>query len=153
MNKIYIDNNLIKYDSQYDGMHSKGYWTMNKDQSWVLSLDEIMAIGGINCMDGDDDSYFIVFIDVNLRKYFLNITRDIDGIQKLHELFEKRFQIGLKEWCTDFNDGEEIIYPKSIAENRLYKKSFKSKLRKMFMIDHVADGELNDIIFEKINAS
>ncbi|PKV51531.1 hypothetical protein ATE84_3616 [Aquimarina sp. MAR_2010_214] len=146
MNKIYIENNLIKYDSKYDGMHSKSYWTMNKDQSWILDLDKVLAIGGINCMDGDDDSYFIVFIDSNLKKYFLNVTWEILGINKLHELFEKRFQIGLTEWCKDFYDREEFIFPKSIAKKKLYKKSIKKKLRKILMLDHVADGEFNDVI-------
>ena len=99
-------------------------------------------------MDGDDDSYFLGFIDIDLNKYFLNITYQIDGFEKLKSLINTKFKIELTEWRYDFYDGVKIIYPRYLTGKRLYKRSFWKSLRKAMLIDHVADGELNDNIFK-----
>ena len=148
MNKIYIKNNIITYESEFNGRQNGRNWTAHKDQSWVLDLEEIISIAGINCMDGDDDSYFLGFIDIDLNKYFLNITYQIDGFEKLKSLINTKFKIELTEWRYDFYDGVKIIYPRYLTGKRLYKRSFWKSLRKAMLIDHVADGELNDNIFK-----
>lgn len=147
MNKIYIQNNMITYESLFNGRHRDGYWTAHKDQSWVLDLEKVISIVGINCMNGDDDSYFLGFIDVDLKKYFLNITWEIDGFKMIKPLIEEKFKIELTEWRNDFYDGTKILYPKSLKDKRLYKNSFWKSLRKLMLLDHVADGKLNDDIF------
>ena len=116
MNEIKIENNLIKYICKYNRGEYEDSWVRNKDQPWRINIDLVQLIGGINRMCGDNDSYFIVFIDNNLKKYFLNITYDIDGIQELNKLFEERFKIKLREWCVDFYDNEKIIYPQKMTE-------------------------------------
>ena len=149
MNKIYIENNLITYQSEFNGKHRKGYWTAHKDQSWALDLEKIIAIAGINCMDGDDDSYFLGFIDVDLNKYFINITWEIDGFKKLKELIENKLEIELTEWRNNVYNGTKIIYPKSFTNQKLYKKSLWKSIRKAMLLDHIADGELNGNIFKR----
>ncbi|WP_348744010.1 hypothetical protein [Tenacibaculum sp. 190524A05c] len=149
MNKIYIQNNLMTYESEFNGIYKNGYWTAHKDQYWILDLEKVISIVGINCMDGDDDSYFLGFIDIDLKKYFINITREIDGFEILKPLIEKKFKIELTKWWIDFYDDAKILYPESLKNERLYKNSLWKSLRKLMLLDHVADGKLNDNIFKK----
>ncbi|CAL2056496.1 hypothetical protein [Tenacibaculum sp. 190524A05c] len=99
-------------------------------------------------MDGDDDSYFLGFIDIDLKKYFLNITREIDGFEILKPLIEEKFKIELTKWWINFYDDAKILYPQSLKNERLYKDSLWKSLRKLILLDHVADGKLNDNIFK-----
>ena len=153
MNKIYIQNNLITYESEFDGRHRDGLWTAHKDQSWILDLEKVISIVGINCMDGDDDSYFIGFIDIDLKKYFLNITWGIDGFEIIKPLIEEKFKTELTKWRIDFYDDAKILYPESLKNEKLYKNSLWKSLRKLMLLDHVADGKLNDNIFKKTSAN
>ncbi|AUC14391.1 hypothetical protein BTO06_04180 [Tenacibaculum sp. SZ-18] len=153
MNKIYIQNNLITYESELNGRHRAGYWTTHKDQSWVLDLEKVISIAGINCMDGDNDSYFLGFIDIDLKKYFLNVTWEIDGFEILKPLIEEKFKIELTQWRIDFYDDVKILYPESLKNERLYKNSLWKSIRKLMLFDHVADGKLNDNIFKKTSAN
>lgn len=145
MNRITIDNNIIKYESKFS--------SHDKDKSWTLDSNQVLLVGGINRMDGDDDSDLLLFIDNAQQKYFLNLTFEIEGIEEFRAFFEQNFEVEMFVWSNGFHDSEKVLYPKSMSEKKLYSKSWKKKLRNIFAIDHAAaDGELADEVIEYIES-
>lgn len=144
MNSISIDNNKVHYHSQHTYVY--------KGKSWTLHLDDVEVIGGINLMDGDDDSIFILFVDKNLQKYFLNLTWEIDGYKSFKKLFETTFETDLNDWSLDFYDNEKVIYPPHLSGHKLYQSSWRKRLRILFARDHLADGELSEEVIDYLKS-
>ncbi|WP_196887778.1 hypothetical protein [Aureivirga sp. CE67] len=138
MNQIEIQGDKVIYTSNF---HS-----YDKDISWNLDVKSISFIGFVNCMDGDDDSDFLVFIDKELDKYFLNISRNLNGKESFKLLLEKNFNIKLEDYDLIEQSKNIIIYPKEYLGRNLYQNSFKKSMLKISGFCHVADGELNDFI-------
>ena len=100
MHRIKIENSKIHYHIEYRSFRVK---------SWQLALNNILLIGGVNCMDGDEDSCFLVFVDRALKKYFLNLTHKPTGLLEFQAQFEALFQIKMDAWTKDFYDKQVPI--------------------------------------------
>lgn len=88
-------------------------------------MDDILIIGGINRMDGDNDSDFLVFITKS-NKYFLNITWEIASYKKFVKEIDQIFNISLTTWPDKTIDSEIILYPKSLT--KLISKIFETQV-------------------------
>jgi len=115
----------------------------DQDVSWKLDIDAICVIGFINRMNGDDDSDFLVFIDKKLKKYFLNLSKPLDGWRLVEQYLTKYFSIRFNHQVYD---SELVLFPQEFNSEKLYQTSFSKSFKTLFSITHVADGELSEKI-------
>ena len=142
MTSLKLSDNKLHYIS--DKIIGKS----RQEPDWILDINEIKAIGINRIMDFDDDSFFIVFIDLNNSIYIINNTWN-DKHAEVEKLITKMFDIPFK-W-EKIIDKNEIIYPEKLRGKPIFKKwtndlkSLLFELKRQFRINtHISSGMLTD---------
>lgn len=120
------------------------------ESDWGLDIKEIKIIGYSRVMDGDDDSFFIIFIDFSNQLYIVNVTWD-ELSEQVESLLHKEFNISF-DW-EKVIDESYVLFPLDLFHQPLYKKwyrdyqSFLFEFKRFFCYkSHVASGVLTDEI-------
>lgn len=142
MTSLKLSDNKLHYISD------KTIGESRKEPDWILDVNEIKAIGINRIMDFDDDSFFIVIIDLTNSLYIINNTWN-DKHEEFEKLISEIFNISF-EW-ENVIDKNEIIYPENLKGRPIFKnwtrdlKSLLFELKRQFRINtHVASGILTD---------
>lgn len=101
-------------------------------------------------MLGDDDSRYLIFVDSNLKKYFITLNNSIQNFNEFESFLSKNFKIDLKVFYSNHYDEAIIIYPKELFGKKFYKNSSLLRIARFFGFVHTAEGELNDKVKEFI---
>jgi hypothetical protein len=129
---IIINNNVIKLQAKYYGYHS--------DVSWDLDINEIKIIGAVNRMAGDNDSFFLVFIDHKMRPHIVNTTYLETGREELFTLLKAKFEINILHWEQSLEDKDVVLYPKEYEGKKLYDFNLIQFIKRITGFVHVASG-------------
>ena len=141
MRELEICQDQIKY-------YVDDHGSLNYDKSWILDLNSIKAIGIVNRMRGDDDSYFLIFVDKSNQKYYINLNIKFGGYTELIDWLRFSFSIEEKDLIVpdEMNDNL-ILFPIALKGKAIYKKkNFLTKIKLLLGLKHVAFGELSEII-------
>lgn len=142
--KLIAENGVLVYTS------NKKLGQSRLEPDWSLSISDIKLIATNRIMDGDDDSFYLIFVNRNNELFFLNNTWNKNE-SAIVALIEETFDLEI-DWEVTI-DTNRIIYPNELAGQRLYKrrtrnwKTFVHELKRMFRVGvHNASGILRDEI-------
>lgn len=129
-------------------LNDKTIGDLRKEPDWILHIDDVKAVGINRVMDGDDDSFFIVFVDNSNTLYFINNTwnsRNEEHENLISFVFEFQFNWG------EVVDTNQILYPVELKGRPIFKKwssNFKTlffELKRVLRINtHIASGILTE---------
>lgn len=129
---IELIDNQIRYHFPFRKINYK---------SWELSVNDIALVAIIHCMDGDEDSDILIVVDWQMKKYFVNLTYQPEGLAEFQDQFEAVFMTKMYGLTNQY-DIAKIIYPKKHLGERLYQDSWIATFKSSLWIHYYADGKI-----------
>lgn len=141
---LIAENGVLVYTS------NKKLGQSHLEPDWSLSISDIKLIATNRIMDGDDDSFYLIFVNRNNELFFLNNTWNKNE-SAIVSLIEETFDLEI-DWEVTI-DTNRIIYPNELVGQRLYKrrtrnwKTFVHELKRLFRVRvHSASGIIREEI-------
>ena len=135
-NHIRLFQDVLTYTCDADDPH-------NYDTGWELNLASVELVGLINRMADDRYRHYLLFVEDNGSRNFLNLSREVEGWVAIRVQIERRFGFNLMMACNQLHSNAIVLYPRQLEGFELYQRSRTQDLRAMVMLDHVADGEFS----------
>ena len=120
-----------------------------KTTSFEIDIDNIAIIGTYHTVIIDDEEDFIVFIEKNKKKHFINLVEDLntESFLKLNSYFNLDLNLSKYSYDEYMRVTTEVLYPKKLKTKPMYKRidflfCFFFIILKAFKIKKIADGFL-----------